>query len=292
MRRTTFSFLTIFLPAAAACGVSSVSGIGGGPGTTTTTVSSTAPEVACDPLAPKPITLGNIVGVGKDAAGTLYVDSANGVFVSGGGKLIRQHVTGTGQSGNNEYAFWFVAPGADLTTGRNLMVETNGSGVADAMGLSADPKSFIGQSPGGVTPLTLVDPSTVAGMPVVNTPNVIDYLADVSNGDVLLATLPMNADEYDNTGGIHIFYGPPGAMAQRPVTSLDQSLSGSGTLTFLVDGTPYVLSFASVFNPDAGPLGDFTLTGLTPQSGATLGTTLRSPTPTALPAGLSFTCLP
>src|SRR5262245_50622043 len=134
MRRTIFLFLTTsFLLAAAACNVTTMSGIGGGPGTTTTGTG-TAPEVPCDPLAPKPITLGTIVGVGKDAAGTLYVDSSNGIFVSGGGKLIRQHVTGTGQMGDNEYAFWYVAPGADVTTGRNLMVETTG-GVADAMAL-------------------------------------------------------------------------------------------------------------------------------------------------------------
>jgi hypothetical protein len=37
-------------------------------------------ESGCDPLTPKPITLGAIVGVGQDAAGTLYVDSANGTY--------------------------------------------------------------------------------------------------------------------------------------------------------------------------------------------------------------------
>jgi hypothetical protein len=289
MRRTSLLFLTtISLFAAAACEVSNVSGIGGGPGSTTST-GSTVTEVACDPLAPKPITLGGVVGVGKDAAGTLYVDAANGVFVSGGGKLIRQHVTGTGQSGSNEYAFWFVAPGADDATGRNLMVETTG-GVADAMALGSDPKGFIGQSSG--TPLTLVDPATVAGMALVNTPNVIRYVADVANGDILLGTAPMNEDPTSKDGGLAIFYGPPGAVAQRAVTDFEQSLSGNGTLTFLVGGTPYVLAFGQVYGPDAGPLGDFALMSLTPQGGAPLGVTLRSPTPATLPSGLSFTCLP
>jgi hypothetical protein len=66
--------------------------------------------VACDPLAPKPITLGAIVGVGTAADGMSYVDAANGVFVSSGGELERQHVTGTGQAGATEYLFSFEPP--------------------------------------------------------------------------------------------------------------------------------------------------------------------------------------
>jgi hypothetical protein len=47
-----------------------------------------------------------------------------------------------------------------------------------------------------------------------------------------------------------------------------QTLSNDGTVTFLVDGTPYVLAFGTANGPDAGPLGVFTLEGLTPQGGA------------------------
>jgi hypothetical protein len=102
----------------------------------------------------------------------------------------------------------------------------------------------------------------------------------------------MNEDTTSNDGGLAIFYGPPGAVAQRAITDFQQSLSGNGSLTFLVDSTPYVLAFGQVYGPDAGPLGDFALMGLTPQGGAPLTVTLRSPTPAALPSGLSFTCLP
>jgi hypothetical protein len=66
-----------------------------------------AAEISCDPLAAKPIALGVVVGVGKDASGTLYVDAASGVWVSERGTLVRQHVTGTGQSGTNEFNFTF-----------------------------------------------------------------------------------------------------------------------------------------------------------------------------------------
>jgi hypothetical protein len=250
---------------------------------------------SCDPLTAKPITLGAIVGVGKDADGTRYVDSANGILLSDtSSRLIRQHVVGTGQSGATEFGFSFVAPGADESTARGLLVETNGK-TATAMALgptNSSSKAFLDQNPPGTTPLTLVDPSTVAGMPVVNTPNAIDYLADVANGDVILATVPMNDDETSTDGGLAIFYGPPANVAQRAITNFGETLSGNGSVTFLVDGTPYVLQFGEVAAPDAGPLGAFALLGLTPQGGAAMNVTLRSPTPTALTADLSFSCLP
>jgi hypothetical protein len=249
-------------------------------------------DTPCDPLAPNAITLGTIVGVGEDVADTLYVDSANGIFVSGAGRLNRQHVTGTGQLANNEFLFTFEPPESNDSGVRNLLVETTGT-TASAMALGpADSKAFLGQSDAGVTPLALVDAATLVGISLVNTPNVIDYVADVSNGDVLLATLPMNEDTTSDTGGLAIFYGPPDAVAECTITGLEESLGNDGTVTFLVDRTPYVLAFGTMSAPGAGSLGVFTLEGLTPQGGAQLGVTLRSPTPTALPSGLAFSCLP
>jgi hypothetical protein len=255
-----------------------------------------ATETACDPLAAKSITLGTIVGVGQDAAGTLYVDAANGVFVSEGGRLLRQHVTGGGQSGATQFLFTFEPAGDDGSSARNLLVETSGStAIAMALGPTGS-KSFLGQSDAGVTSLTLVAASTVTGMTVVNTPNVIEYVGDVDSGDVVLATVPLNSDSISidggvEDGGLSIFYGPPSALAQRTVTTFGESLSGDGSLTFLVGDVPYLLTFGMVQGPDAGPLGTFALEGLTPQGGAQLSVTLRSPTPSADPPGLSFTCL-
>ena len=156
-------------------------------------------------------------------------------------------------------------------------------------------KSFLGQSDAGVTPLTLVAASAVAGMTVVNTPNVIEYVGDVGNGDVVLAAVPLNSDPTPidggvEDGGLSIFYGPPSALAQRTITGFGESLSGNGSLTFLVGDVPYVLAFGMVQGPDAGPLGTFALEGLTPQAGAQISVTLRSPTPSADPPELSFTC--
>jgi hypothetical protein len=254
--------------------------------------------VPCDPTAPGPITPGTIVGVGRDTDGSLYVDAANGVFVSAGGALIRQHVVGTGQSGANEFIFTLESPKADAgASERDLLVETTGS-AASAMALGpGGARLFLNQAPPGVTALTLVDPAVVSGLAVVNTPDVISYVGDAANGDVVVATIPLNSDAtasstgvYD--GGLSIFYGPPNNVAERVITDFSQSLSGNGTVTFLVGQTPYVLAFGMVQQPDAGPFGAFTLEGLTPEGGAEIAVTLRSPTPTTPPEDLSFTCLP
>jgi hypothetical protein len=265
-------------------------GTGGSPWTNVTDGSVAA--TACDPLTPAPITLGAIIGVGQDAAGTLYVDAANGIFVSDAGQRIRQHVVGTGQSGSTEFTFAFQSSAADGGSAGALLVETNGS-TAIAMALGpAGSRSFLGQSDAGVTSLTLVAASTVAGMMVVNTPNVISYVGDVANGDVVLATVPLNTDATSDDGGLSIFYGPPNDVAQRTITAFGQSLSGNGSVTFLVGDVPYVLAFGNVQDPNAGPLGRFALEGLAPRGGAQIAVTLRSPTPAADPPGLSFTCLP
>jgi hypothetical protein len=253
-------------------------------------------RATCDPLAAKPLTVGTVIGVGKDPAGTLYVDSTHGVFVAdeGSANLIRQHVIGTGSSGTTEFLFTFEAPGADVSSARQLLVETTGSPpTATAMALGpTSSKAFLDQSPADTTPLTLVDASIASRLTVVNTPSVISYLADVSNGDVILGTVPMDPDETSSDGGLAIFYGPPDLVDQRTITAFQKTLSGNGAVTFLVGGTPYVLSFGEVAAPDAGPLGAFALFDLTPQGSDALMVTLRFPTPTTPPPALSFFCLP
>ncbi len=242
------------------------------------------------------------MGVGQDTDGTLYVDAANGIFISAGGTLVRQHVLGTGQSGANEFIFTFGSLTADAgSSERDLLVETTGkttASTASAMALGpGGARTFLDQSPAGVTTLMLVDPATVSGLAVLNTPNVISYLGDAANGNVVLATVPQSADPTPASGGVSdgglsIFYGPPDDVEERVITAFGESLSGNGAVTFLVGNTSYVLAFGMVQGADAGPFGVFTLEGLTPAGGAEIPVTLRSPTPSLLPAELSFRCLP
>jgi hypothetical protein len=262
-----------------------------GCGASTPLTGQTAATVPCDPIAAAPISLGAIVGVGQEASGTLYVDAQNGIFVSSGGLLFRQHVTGTGQSGSDQFIFTITTRSRDGgTSSVDLLVQTSGTtAVAMALG-PGGARTFLDQAGDGITPLTLAPESAVSAMPVINTPNVISDVADVENGDVLLITVPMDAIPNAANGGRSLFYGPPDAVAQRTITSVQQTRSGNGTLTFLVGAVTYTLAWGLVPGPDAGPLGVSSLESLTPQGGAPLSLTERSPTPTLTPAGLTVTC--
>lgn len=282
-RAACFAFTAALAAASTACNSSNESAGGGGGG-------SEPAQMACDPLVPPPITLGNVIGVGKDASGTLYVDAENGVFVSSGDTLNRQHVTGAGALGTTELMFTFEA--ADGSGAQRLLIEKDGTSVIKMALGPVDSKAFLSESPAGVTMLALVPPSTVAGMKVTNTPNVIQWVGDVANGDAIMATTPMNPEFDGTTGGLAVFYGPKSAVAQRKVVAFQQSLSGDGTVAFLVGSTQYTLALGMEPGPDAGPFGELALQGLTPDGGAEMGTFIRKPTPTSLPEGLSFTCLP
>ncbi|MBS2026597.1 MAG: hypothetical protein JST54_01730 [Deltaproteobacteria bacterium] len=248
--------------------------------------SGSSATASCDPLAPKPITLGTIIGVGRDAQGTLYVDANAGLFISSNGTLYRQVVLGSGQMGNDEFDFNYAQ--ADGGGAGALLVET-ASGTADAMALApAGTRDFLGQPDAGVTPLQLVDASTVASMPVVNTPNVVEYLADISNGDILLSTLPLSADDSSTNGGRSIFYGSPAGAAQRSLLAFSQSRSGNGSLSFGLDGATATVQFAWTAPTDGGAA--YTSVGsFNDGSGNTLTATVRVPVPATLD-GLAFTC--
>lgn len=255
----------------------------------------TAMEQACDPLTPGPITLGAIVGVGQDSDGTLYVDDANGIFVSSAGSLVRQHVIGTGQVGATHFVFTFMSVSDGGSLSRDLLVDTDGgSAISMALGPEGSGKT---QSSSGVATLALVPTSTVAAMPIVNTPNVVRYVGEVADGNVVVATVPLNpptapADDPLSDGHLSIFYGPPAAVAQRTITAFQETLSGSGSVTFLAGDTSMVLTFGNVPAPDAGPFGAFALMTLTPAGHAAVAVTLAPSTPIEAPPGLTFTCLP
>lgn len=249
----------------------------------------------CDPLAPPSTSLSNVLGVGQDAQGTLYVAdyppdvSEARVFVSAGGKLVRQHVAGSGQMGGGkpgsaaEYTLTFAPAGADAGAARALLLATQG-GTATQMALGpADSKSFIGGP--GEAPLEVVSDGTVAKMPIVNLPNVVTDVADVSDGTVIVVTLPF---DWSSSADFHLFYGRPNAMQERTIVSFDQDASGgNATFKFTVGSGTYTMSITGTEDVEAG---------LSPSTGTLdtgmgqLSFTLRMPTPATL-SGFSFTCL-
>jgi hypothetical protein len=236
-----------------------------------------------------------VLGVGKDGQGTLYVGETAStgqqrVFVASGGTLVRKDVIGSGQMGGTptaNYTLSFRDAFADIATARNLLINTaNGQATEMALG-SGNPKAFLGSGTNGDETLTVVAPSTVAGMRIQNLPHVPMYVADASDGTSVVVTWPMDAYGTDES---RIYYGTKSDMIERPITAYEESLSGDTTITFKVVAATYSVHFAITFgDPDAGPLGS--PGPVTLDKGGTMEMmTLRLPTPTTL-SGFTFTCM-
>jgi hypothetical protein len=249
----------------------------------------------CNPLVPPSTALSGVLGVGQDTQGTFYVaDSPAGVteprvFVSAGGKLVRQHVAGSGEGGGKggiaaEYTLMFEPAGAAPSAARALLLAMQGT-TASQMALGpADSKSFIGGPE--ETPLKVVGESAVSGMPVVNLPIVVSDVADVSDGTAIVVTAPT---DMNSSADFRLFYGRPDAMQERAIVAFfqDASLGGSATFKFSVGSATYTMTIDGTSDPDAGTS---PTTGTLDTGTAMLAFTLRMPTPTTL-SGLSFTCL-
>jgi hypothetical protein len=251
----------------------------------------------CDPLATHPTTLGQILGVGKDPTGTVYVADRAGVptqpsivrvFVVSGGSLTRQHVVGSGGIGTTEDIETFQS--ADGSTGpRDLDILLDGDkATAMTLGAEGSAKSRIaGFDAGPPTPLELVDPATVKDLPATDLPGSVSYVADSSDGHAIVVTAPLENDV--GTAGFRLFYGTTSSMQERPIVSFEQALSGYPSIGFTVDAQTFVMSISSLPPADGGLLnqpGPVTLTG----GGKTVPFTLRVPTPTNVTA-FAFTCL-
>jgi hypothetical protein len=260
---------------------------------------STSPPTgtACDPLATHPTTLGIILGVGKDPAGTLYVVDQGGVptqpsivrvFVVSQGSLVRQDVIGSGGVGAGEDIETFQS--ADGSTApRDLDVQLEGQKATSmTLGAEGSAKAKIdGLDAGAATPLVLVDPSVVQGMRAIDLPGAVSYVAEAADGHAIVITAPLENDL--GTAAFRLFYGTPAAMVERPIVSFNQALSGYPTIGFTVGSQSFVMDISSVPSPDGGPFeapGPVTLTG----DGHAVPFTLRLPTPTTL-VGFTFSCV-
>jgi hypothetical protein len=281
--------------AVATLGCSTSSGGGAGPEGT---------SGPCDPLSPPPVTLGTILGAAKDSQSILYVadEAPDGggqdrVFVSNGNTLDRQHVAGSGQSGsppNAEYTFSFQDPFPDSGDTRALLIQMR-AGTVTGMALGpGNSRSFLGAPDAGQVPLTVVDAGVVAGFRLQNLPVIVQHVTDVSNGDAIVVTAPMDAW---GTSGFRLFYGTANRMVEYPILTYNDDDYGE-YISFLVGGTTYNVFFDDPFENDGGtgpgPGSLYTGEGgadpafVTPPGA--LRVTERVPTPTSL-SGFSFTCL-
>lgn len=270
MRKRSLPLLVTLMGALAGCGASSPP----------------AASKSCDPLAddPQPITLGKLLGVGRDANAVLYVidqppQGSERLFVSDGTTLQRQPVVGTGAGSD---------PGGDtfeiVNTGSGdaaLAVEI----VTDAMGTvmmgivhgTLATKTFtIGTQ--GETLLVLAA-DTLAGYAVENLPGTIDveYVATLADGRTVVVTRP-DVDWSYSDFRLFLSREATSPLLERKVTAV---VRGSFTdVSFDLDGAQAAAHFTSSLAP-----GTSTLTVGTDSLELTV-----SP-PGTRPTGATFLCL-
>lgn len=252
--------------------------------------------VACDPLTPHelPVTLGTVLGVGKDSAGKTYLadevttpSQTDRVFVSDGSSLFRKRVTGSGQNGggaDTDYSLSFE-DGANTPA---LLIQIRG-GKTTGMGLGSGGKQFFGDPGAVTTDLTVEDPKVVQDFTLRNLPGdvTIEYVAKVDGGEALVVTRP--TDDWTYTD-FRLFFGGLSTMDELPVKNVTRARSGGTTIEFFVADATWVATFPFTIAP--GPDGGVSShpdPGTLDEAGKVVGLLQTWPTPKTLD-GFSFRC--
>lgn len=205
----------------------------------------------CDPLADmrQPIALGEVIAVGRDAEGTLYVADEPGadgearVFVSDGDTLVRRHVSGGGEGRDGDVEFrLFTVDGMDgpfqwlieRAAGETRMAITPGDEDRTIRIDELGPEAEL---------LEVLDENAIEGLAVRNFPGVIEieYLAETGNGELLLVTRPAEDWGYDD---FRLFFGPEDRLLEREVANVRRQRDGGSThIDFDLDGQGAVAFF-------------------------------------------------
>ena len=207
---------------------------------------------SCDPLQEMttPVVLGKVLGVGSDAAGTIYlVDLAptgERLFVSQGTVLVRQSVGGSGST-SDATGTLVVLTGRDAASPLAVEIQQDAAGQPRAMGIyrgTLAAKTFEIGSMGEV--LQLLPTTAVSGLALQNLPGTvsIQHLATLSDGRELMVTRPDVDATYDD---VRVFFGTPPTLVERRVTPTAQPMSFT-QLTFDLDGRQAVATFPSQLN--------------------------------------------
>jgi hypothetical protein len=239
----------------------------------------------CDPLASTalPVTVGRIAGVGKDAAGNLYlVDQVERVgvrlFVSRATTLARRRVSGSGEIGSGPGSQILVLSEDDAGP-FNLQIDVGATAPA-RMGLLRGPlpgsKTFEIGTDGEA--LQVLPSEVPADYHLENLPGTfsVGYQGSVPDGRVVLVIGPdVDARLEDD----RVFFGTADRLVERPMVRV--SVGSYSTIEFTIDGQPATAVFGSPLN-----------TAVT--STLTIGAQsqpLTVPDRPALPPGARFFCL-
>jgi hypothetical protein len=200
----------------------------------------------CDPFEAheEPIELRTILGIGRDAAGTIYLaDREDGeddhVFVSEGGELLRRRIGGSSggsDASGKRYAFGIEDPFVTLQ-----IVVPNAAPVR--IGVAAgDSDGFFEIGEVGEE-LEVVGEAAIADMPVRNLAGevTLEYAAQLDDGRLIVVTTPRDAESYEE---FRAFFGPLDAVDERVIQSFGRELDGGTTTIELdVDGVTAIAYF-------------------------------------------------
>lgn len=220
---------------------------------------------SCQPLAAETasIALGTVIGAGQAEDGTIYVIDKEGTelrgFISEGGELYRQRVSGTGEASDASGDTTLITLDErmpQLTL--EVVVGADGTtrmGVAEGI---LKTKTFtIGEQ--GVE-LSLLTEDDVAALPLHNYPGevVVEYAATVESANLLVVLRPRDLTSYDE---FRVFYGKPERLEECPVQNVSRALDGGSTqIDFSVNGDEAVAYFPVEFVDEKFTRGAPTLT--------------------------------
>jgi hypothetical protein len=206
---------------------------------------------ACDPLAdePQPITLGKVLGAGRDANGVVYVvdqppQGTERLFVSDGMKLERQPASGTGsgaQPGGG--TFEIVSSGmGDNAVAVEIVTDAGGTVTMGVVHGALATKTFTIGSQGDT--LTVLDADALASYALQNLPGTIyvEYLATLADGRTMVVTRPEADWTYED---FRVFLSPSATspLLERKVVNV--SRGSATTIVFDLDGAQATAHFSS-----------------------------------------------
>ena len=224
---------------------------------------------ACNPFVKDdiPIVLEEIIAVGEDAEGVLYVvEESEAVpetraFISEGETLYRQEVlggsSGHGPEGESYGLTLRTADGGEIT----LLVEIDAAGdVKMAIVRDEEYEGRISEIGENGELLQVLDESAVSSMAVKNLENIVflEYFAVVENGDTIVVTRPENDWSYED---FELFYGKAEQMIERPVSDVLRASDGGSTrISFSLDGKEAEVFFPIHLTEEDAEWGEATLT--------------------------------
>lgn len=240
----------------------------------------------CDPLAdePQPITLGQVLGVGRDANAVLYVidqtpQGLDRLFISDEMTLKRQPVAGTGAGADPAGGtFEIVSSGSgDAAVAVEIVTDAMGNVMMGVVHGPLATKTFAIGTQGET--LVVLGADALASYAVKNLPGTIDveYFAMLADGRTMVVTRP-DVDWSYTDFRVFLSTNATSPLLERTVTKV---LRGSFTdVLFDLDGQQATAHFTSSLAPGASTL----------TVGADSAELTVQP-PGTRPAGATFLCL-